>query len=96
MMYTPGQTVVMTGTFLDPVTRAGLTPTSLRLRILDPAGAETDMTSGFVNPSAGVYTFALVATTVGQWTYRWEATAPFSAACEGTFFVAKTAFASPL
>jgi hypothetical protein len=93
--YTPGQVALIQGIFKDPVTDAGLVASSIKLRITDPTGAETDVTNGFGNPDAGIYTWTVLVTTPGTWNYRWEVTAPFQAAAEGWFFVKTTTFSSP-
>ena len=94
MIYVRGQTVTETGTFQDPVSNAGVAVTSLKLRIIDPTGAErSPVTTGFGNPAPGVYTSLVVAALAGQWKCRWEASGSVGGACEDTFLVATSAFA---
>jgi hypothetical protein len=94
--YVVGKTAVLTGTFQNPATLAGLTPTTMTLRILDPAGIETDMTSGFSNPAPGIYTALFVVRLVGLHSYRFEVTAPFYDACQNVFVGLPSAFPSPV
>ena len=89
--YLIGKTVNIYGTFLDPVTRYGLTPSSLTLRVKDPHGVETDVTSFTVN-SQGYYSATVVPTSTGVWLYRWEASGLFYDACEGSFTVSPSEF----
>ena len=94
--YTAGQVALIRGTFLDPTTKAGLSATAIKLRILDPGKTETVVLTGFGSPSVGVYTATVEVLTPGTWQYRWEVSAPFEAACEGRFFVKTSAFSNPL
>lgn len=95
MIYTRGKVAVLTGTFKDASTKAGLTPTSLQLFIQPPGSAsEILVTSGFANPSAGVYQFNQFLGTSGVWRYRWEASGSFEDACEGALYVPVSPFAS--
>jgi hypothetical protein len=93
-VYVPGQTVIIGVAFANPTTLVPQAATTLKARILTPAGLEIDIITGFGNPSPGVYTWAIVTAIpeVGLWNYRWEATTPFTAAAEGTFYVAPTPF----
>lgn len=93
--YTVGQTAIITGKFLDPVSKAGLTPVTLELRIQPPGTAsEIDVTGlmSFGNPSAGVYTYNQTLNIVGVWRYRWQAGGSFTAACEGALYVPVSPF----
>jgi hypothetical protein len=91
--YIRGKTVKVTGSFHDPDTLAGMTPTVLTLRVIDPTGTEqTPVTTGFGVPFPGVYTSTIVATRPGEWKYRFEASGLFEDACENTFLVSDSAF----
>jgi hypothetical protein len=90
--YAPGQTVVLSATFLNAATGAPITPSALELRVLDPTGNETDYTTGFANPSIGLYTYNLIVRFSGTWFYRWVATGTYYAAGEGSFIVDKSVF----
>jgi hypothetical protein len=89
--YLSGKSVEITASFFDPVTRLALTPTTIKLRVIDPTGAETD-TTGFTVDTTGRYSTSVVVTRPGVWKYRWEVTAPFTDASEGSFTVAATTF----
>lgn len=94
-IYARGQTAIVKGTFQDPTTGVGLSPTSLKLRVIDPTGTEqTPVTTGFGNPTPGSYTSMVVAALSGQWRYRWEASIGgfVPSACENTFLVATSPF----
>ena len=91
-VYTPGQTVVIANTFINTATGAPIAPSSVELRVLDPSMNETDTTSGFTNPSTGVYSLNVVVRLTGMWYYRWVATGTFYSASEGSFLVAKSPF----
>src|SRR5271166_4650957 len=93
--YTAGQTVVLSVTFLNTATGAPIAPSAVELRVLNPSMTETDHTTGFTNPSTGVYSLNVVAFLAGTWTYRWLATSPFNAASEGSFQVAQSPFLVP-
>jgi len=96
MIYVLGQTAMITGTFQDPVSKLGLTPTTLELRIIPPSGSEIDASiSSFGNPSLGIYTFTQFLNAVGLWRYRWTATAPWFAAAEGSLTVVPSLFGLP-
>ena len=90
--YTSGQTVVLTATFLNAATQAPIAPSAVTLRVLNPSQTETDHTTGFSNPSTGVYSLNIVVSIPGAWTYRWVATGTFNAAAEGSFQVAQSPF----
>ena len=93
-IYARGQTAVVTGMFRDPASDLPLTPTTLKLRIIDPTGTEqASVTTGFISPAPGAYTSTIVAALSGQWKYRWEASiGGISAACENSFLVATSPF----
>ncbi len=94
--YLPGQSVTLSVVFLDPATREPLTPLVLKLRVVEPfpASTETDVTEGFAVSDTGKYSWTFPVVTSGTWKYRWEATAPFADAVEGSFVVSTTTFAA--
>jgi hypothetical protein len=94
-VYTPGTTVLMNVSFVDPTSGAPVTPEAVTLRVLDPTLTETDQTGTLSNPSPGVYAGSVAAVASGLWRYRFEATGAAEAAFEGRFTVAQTLFASP-
>lgn len=65
-------------------------PTTVRLRLLDPAGKLTLYTSanGVANPSTGAFTYDLDLTGAkpGEWKYAWESES-FTAGDDGAFLV---------
>ena len=93
--YVPGQTVVLSATFINTATGAPLNPATVELRVLDPSMKETDtLTGGLTHPSTGVYSLNVVTYLIGTWSYRWLSTAPYSAG-EGSFRVEATPFLVP-
>lgn len=89
--FTPGNEVSFTTTFIDGATNKPTTPTTVKLKLRDPKGVETDLTPS--NPSTGVYTVDFTPEVPGLWSYRWEATGTgVTAAREGNFNVNATDF----
>lgn len=94
-LYVPGQTVVLWSNFVDPTSRNPVTPSAVKLRILDPTSTETDVTSGFGNAPYQQYNWPVIVDIPGSWSYRWEASGTYVAACEGQFAVSASPFAPP-
>ena len=98
MIYTIGQTAVISGTFLNPNTFMGLTLDDLELRIQPPAPAsEIDISgiSSFGNPWPGVYTYDQFLNVAGIWRYRWVSSGSYAAASEGSLTVNMSPFTFP-
>ena len=90
--YVLGQEVVIQLTLTNPITQSPIAADDLLLRIQPPSGPEIDIPSGFANPSTGVYSYSQELTMSGLWSYRWEATGTFFAACEGALYVPVSSF----
>jgi hypothetical protein len=98
LIYTIGQTAILSGTFLDPTSHVGLTLDNLELRIQPPGGIAEVAIIGvpyFGNPSPGVYTYGLFLNASGVWLYRFVTTGTYSEACEGKLTVAVSPFTFP-
>lgn len=86
--YTLGQVVRLSVAFTDSAA-AAVDPTTVTLKIKDPVGAEVTKTyalSEVIKDSAGIYHFDHTPTLEGSHHYRWEGTAP-STAAESRFFM---------
>lgn len=71
-------------------------PTTITLSVINPAGTSTDYTYGaaqVLKSSTGVYYYDLTVSSSGRWFFRWVAGGAYIAADEGSFTVAKSAFA---
>ena len=88
--YFVGTAVVLTATFTTP-TKSPVDPTTVRLRVKDPTGVETDYTSP-TYVSVGIYTQQITPNLTGIWSYRWEGTGAVVASSESKFEVKPTAF----
>ncbi len=98
MIYTIGDIAVIEGTFLDRLSREGLTLDSMELRIQPPDGAtEIDVIgiSNFANLSPGIYTYNQFLTVSGVWRYRFVTNGIYAAACEGSLTVRESPFSFP-
>lgn len=87
-IYTPGQAVVMTGTFT--VASVLTDPTTISLTVIDPLGNTTTYTyagAQVVRNSVGAYQYTLLVQTVGFWQYKWQGTGTCQAAVDGSFGV---------
>ena len=73
-------------------TGAPATPTTVTLRVRDPADVETDYTAGFVNTMTGVYSFLLTPAISGVWRYQWLGTGEVVAAGERQFEIKPSDF----
>jgi uncharacterized protein YfaS (alpha-2-macroglobulin family) len=70
-----------------------ITPTNLILRVIDPAGNETDyLFSQLINNGLGVYIYPLQVNIVGLWRYRFQGSGTCPTAGEGALTVANTTF----
>jgi hypothetical protein len=83
--YDVGDESKLTATFknIDSVLTA---PTTITLKVKPPSGATATYLMGassMLNPSVGVYTYALPLTMSGVWFYRWIGTGTVTAAGEG-------------
>ena len=71
-------------------------PTTIKLRVLDPNGVETDYISGLIKNSIGNYSYQLEVFTAGIYNYRFEGLGAVIAAAESSFQVSSSRFPSPL
>jgi hypothetical protein len=91
--YDIGDLVRLTGTFTvqDVLTD----PSTITLRIKDPAGVEIEFTyagGGIVRDGVGVYHYDAEIDLSGFWTYRWEGGGAVVTAGEKRLYVRTTAF----
>lgn len=90
--YEPGSQVTLSVAFTNAAGQPAA-PTTVKLRVLDPTGAETDYTGDqLTNGGTGLYSAAIAVAISGNWRYRWEATGSVIAAQDGAFRVLATAF----
>ncbi len=92
--YDPGSIVTISVAFTN-ASGAPVAPSSVTLRVQNPAGTETDYTTSLTNVSTGVYTQPVTPLISGIWRYRWEATGAVAAATDGAFVVTYTPFSAP-
>ena len=88
--YDVGQTVTLTGTFSDDEGYAD--PTTILLKVQDPAGTETvyDYDDDEIERSSeGIYTKDVNTDAPGRWFYRWEGTTNSVVAVIEDYFVVK-------
>jgi hypothetical protein len=82
--------------FRNAITGAPVDPTTLTLKIKDPALVETTYVYGvgpqIIKESVGVYYYDLPLIATGTWRYRWEGTGTNMAASEGSLVVNASAF----
>jgi len=89
-------TVLFTNNATPPV---ATDPTTVLLRVTDPAGVETVYTYALAQvtkTSVGNYSFSLEVIAHGYWNYRWEAEGAVVAADESRFLVKQSIFPNPL
>ena len=83
----------LTAAFTEVESEAPVDPTTLVLKIVDPAGTVTTWTYGIgieiVRVSQGVYFFLLLLTVSGTYYYRWEGTGAAQAAGQNSLYVRK-------
>lgn len=94
-VYQVGDLLRLQVSFTDSVGTA-VDPTTVALSVINPAGTETEYTyaGGSVTKSAtGTYYYDLTVSSSGRHLYRWLAGGAYVAADEGSFTVAKSAFA---
>lgn len=87
-----GDRVTFTATFTTAAAVA-VDPTTVTLKVLDPSGNTTTVTSGFTNDSTGVYSYEVDIDEAGVWRWRWAGTGDAVAADEGEFRVSQSVFA---
>jgi hypothetical protein len=93
--YPVGNTIALKVTFMDAVTRQPADPTTVKLRVQDPSGAEVDyLIPTMTHPSTGLFQQEIVSAMPGTWKYRWEGTGAVIAASEKSFEVQASAFAA--
>jgi hypothetical protein len=91
--YPLGNAVKLSVTFLDATTLIPADPTTVKLRVRDPAGTETDYVGlQVIRASAGNYSFVVATVTPGIWKYRWEGSGIVVAAAEKHFEVQPSSF----
>lgn len=91
--YEKGETVRITGTFT--VSDVATDPTTVTLKVQNPAGTETTYTyaAGEITKSAtGVYYKDISLTTSGYWYYSWIGTGTVVSADEDYLFVKPSEF----
>ena len=77
-------------------TNVPIDPSALSLRITDPNGNETDFSlATLTRTGTGLYNTTVNLVTIGQWSYRWEATGNVYAAAEGYLLCQPSAFPNP-
>lgn len=85
--YQIGNEILLKGTF----TNSGgtlITPTTITLRIKNPAGTVTVVTTAsLTNPSTGIYQYTLLLNVKGIWSYRFEGAGNVVVASEEEIFV---------
>lgn len=64
--------IQITGEFLAIVGGAPVAPTDVELYLLAPDGTEQTITTGFGNPSVGIYTYVTTPSLGGIWAYKWR------------------------
>lgn len=70
-------------------------PTTVTLKIMDPAGTTSTFTyagAQVVKDATGEYHYDYSPTTAGEYHWRWEGTGSAKAASEGTFIVRRSQF----
>jgi hypothetical protein len=88
--YTVGETVVLTATFKDPDTGELFDPLGIVFKVMPPRATPTEPVP--TRASLGVWQVEQPVNTTGQWWWRVETSAPYSAA-ERTFPVLASVFA---
>ena len=92
-----GSGLHLTATFRDPLTRAIVDPTNVRVRIVGPRGSPyheyvygTD--PEIVKVSAGVYRTTVVCERGGEWSYRFECWGSRTGGNERKFAIRESVF----
>ena len=95
MAFSIGSTVRTTGTFRAAGTLTD--PTTINLKVHDPAGTETTYTypATLTRTSLGIYYKDLPVTLSGNWYVRWIGTGTVPEADEDGFFVEASRFTTP-
>lgn len=91
--YEQGETVRITGTF--SVSGVNTDPTTVTLKVQNPAGTETSYTyaaSEVTKSATGVYYKDVTLSTSGVWYYRWIGTGTVVSADEDYLFVKPSEF----
>lgn len=91
-LFDVGDMVLLTGTFTD-LNEIPADPNTVTLKVRDPQGniteyAEVDM----AHPETGTWSYELLLTRGGEWTYRFAGTGGLVAAGEKTILVRRSAF----
>lgn len=88
--YTLGSQVNFAVDFIDPLTNQPVNPTSVVLRLLDPAGTEHDPV--VTGTGTGHFQSVFTPASAGIWSYRWEGSGGVNSAEEGQFEVQPSQF----
>jgi hypothetical protein len=88
--YTVGETVVLTATFRDPDTQELFNPTGIVFKVMPPNSTMLEPMP--TESTTGVWFVQQQVNTTGQWWWRVETSAPYSAS-ERTFLVSASVFA---
>jgi uncharacterized protein YfaS (alpha-2-macroglobulin family) len=99
-MYYPGAEVRLSVALTLTDTGAAADPTTLAVKLKDPAGTIATYTYGtapeVTKDSTGNYhadiTLSSTSDSAGRWYWRWEATGAVVGATEGSFIVRETSF----
>jgi hypothetical protein len=70
-------------------------PTTVTLKVEDPAGTETSYTyaaATITKSGTGIYTKNVACTLAGTWKYRWIGTGAVEAVAEGEFVIKRSVF----
>lgn len=85
MPYVDGDTVKLTCTFTVDGTPTA--PTAVELKVKHPDDTVDTYSSGFTNPSTGVYSKNITVDEAGVWHYRWTGTGTAPGVEEGRLTV---------
>ena len=91
--YPIGNALTLTVTFTVAATGVPADPHVVKLRIMDPAETETDITQGsLTHPTVGTFQYSLTPEIPGVWKYRFEGTDGVTAAAEKRFEIQPSSF----
>ena len=87
------QVICESGFTTPPPASVPTDPTTVTLRIMNPAGVEQVVAMGsMTHVSAGVFTFAVTCLVAGVWTYRFEGTGALVAVQDVNFVITSSIF----
>lgn len=89
-----GDEIQVTATFTSRATGVPSNPTTVTLRLRNPAGVESDI-AAVTNPRLGYYMATFVPDMPGTWHLRWKGTGLVEAAIENQFEVRPSVFSNP-